>query len=255
MRKVILACLIGLIAAALVRGQNRQSPAIAASSVAAKPAKAKNQHDSSPISIAPNAGKGIVATANHTADTVSFVDLNTARVLCEHRTGNGPADIAWSDATTVLVSLLHDDAVVAVRFDRKRAAAQTIATIPVGDAPRSIALAPRRGKAARTAFVALTGEDRVGVIDLATNKLIRRITVGGEPRTIAVSPNGRWLVTCCSVPGEVFVHDTATYRLVSKRTIFDEAFPSRAAGHSSGLVGGHFSSSDQPDISDSLAEH
>lgn len=225
MRTVYLACLIGLLAGAtgLVVGQpadrstrNRQS----------KVTDRTRQPDRSPAAVAVNAAGDITATANHTANAISFVDLKAGRVLCEHRAGNGPSDIAWVDSTTVLISLLHDDAVALVRFDRKTASAKTLATIAVGDEPRGLAVAPARDKStsSATAYVALTGEDRVAVVDLKSRTVSRRIPVGGEPRTLAVSPNGRWLVTCCSVPGEVFVHDAATYRRLSKWSIFDEAF-------------------------------
>ena len=53
---------------------------------------------------------------------------------------------------------------------------------------------------------------------------ISRIAVGGIPRTLAVSPDDRWLVTCCAVPCEVFVHDCVTFEQISARKVFDGGF-------------------------------
>jgi cytochrome c peroxidase len=104
-----------------------------------------------------------------------------------------------------------------------------VRSIFVGDEPRSISVSKTR----RRAYVAIGGEDAVAVLDLdrlvssdetANSALIDRIAVGGVPRTLVVSPDERWLVTCCSVPCEVFVHDAETLTLVSSRKIFDGGF-------------------------------
>ncbi len=170
------------------------------------------------VAVAPN-GR-YAATANHTAGSVSLVDLKNGRVVHEHRCGNGPTDVVWVDDERLLISLRDDDNVALLQLANGRF--NTVKTIPVGDEPRGIALhlksSPPR------AFVALAGIDQVAVIDLHSQKVIHRIPVGGIPRSLAVSHDGRWLITCCNVPGNVYVHDAVTYKFVSKRSIFDEGF-------------------------------
>jgi YVTN family beta-propeller protein len=176
--------------------------------------------DRSPLAIAISPDGRYAATANHTAGSVSLVDLKSRRVVHEHRCGNGPVDVVWIDEKRLLVSLRDDDDVALLELANGRL--RTTKTIAVGDEPRGIALhlksAPPR------AFVALAGIDQVAVIDLQTNQVIKQLPVGGIPRSVAVSPNGRWLITCCNVPGNVYVYDAATYKFISKRSVFDEGF-------------------------------
>ncbi len=185
---------------------------------AAKPVEANV--DRSPLAVAISPNGRYAATANHTASSVSLVDLESGRVVHEHRCGNGPADVVWIDDKRLLVSLRDDDDVALLSLEAGQL--RTVKTIAVGDEPRGIALhlqnSPHR------AFVALAGVDQVAVIDLVSHNIIKRIPVGGIPRSLAISPNGRWLITCCNVPGSVYVHDAATYKFVSKRAIFDEGF-------------------------------
>jgi YVTN family beta-propeller protein len=176
--------------------------------------------DRSPLAIAISPNGRFAATANHTAGSVSLVDLKNGHVIHEHRCGNGPADVVWIDEERLLVSLQHDDDVVLLRLENNRL--RTIKTISVGDEPRGIAL--HLTESSQRAFVALAGIDEVAVIDLQSQQVIKRIPVGGIPRSLAVSPDGRWLITCCNVPGSVSVHDAATYKFVSKRPVFDEGF-------------------------------
>src|SRR4051812_32507989 len=79
-------------------------------------ARADEPHRS-PIALAIAPDGVTCLTANHSGGTVSLVDLSTLKVLSELAVGNGPADIAWVDPTTALVSLLHDDSVALVRRD------------------------------------------------------------------------------------------------------------------------------------------
>ena len=62
--------------------------------------------DRSPISLSLSPDKTLVAVANHTANTVSLVELASGRVLFETACGQAPVDIAWWDSQTLLVSLL-----------------------------------------------------------------------------------------------------------------------------------------------------
>lgn len=206
---------IGVFLCLCVTGEPRAEPPMSLPQ-----AVAGQQLDRSPIAVALSPDRRYCAAANHTADSVSLVDLKTGRVLHEHHCGDGPADVVWIDEKAILVSLATDDAVALLH--RKDNRLRTAKVIPVGDEPRGIALSTG-GKNAG-AFVAVSGEDRVAVIDLDSRKVVERLPVGGVPRTLAVAPNGRWLVTCCNVPGEVWVHDAASCEFISRRTIFDDGF-------------------------------
>ena len=194
----------------------------------------------SPIAVAVSPDGRFAASANHTSQSITLIDLKSGRLLTEHRCGSGPLDLVWVDDCTILVSLLHDDALVLMEWDRQGAVGlqatkqsetspsdsakrppllKTVAVIPVGDEPRGMALASEQ-----RVFVAIAGADEVACVDLSARRVTQRLAVGGIPKTLAVSPDGKWLATCCSVPGELFVHDAHTLQLVSRRTIFDAAF-------------------------------
>ena len=189
--------------------------------VAANTADAANDADRSPLALALTSDRTVCLTANHTGGSVSLVDLAAGRVLAELAVGSGPADVAWINDSTALVSLLHDDAVAVV--SRTGNTLKLTRKIPVGDEPRGLALSKDR----RTAYVALGGEDAVAVIDLqATHAAVpvTKLAAPGIPKIVRVSPDGRWLVTGSAVPATIYVHDLDTKQLVSERRLFDGAF-------------------------------
>ena len=59
-------------------------------------------------------------------------------------------------------------------------------TIEVGGRPRGIGFSPDRAKV----YVALGNENAIGVIDMATLELERKIPAGSDPEAFAVHPNG-----------------------------------------------------------------
>ena len=179
--------------------------------------------DRSPMSLDLSPDRSLVATANHTSGTVSLVEIDSGRVLYEARCGRRPVDVAWWNARTLLVSLSQDDAVAVMSWQDGRL--RLVRTIPVGDAPRGLAVvgsgtreSPRRG------FVALSGDDAVAEFDVPAGRVTRRFPTGGQPGWLTPAPNGRWLIACANVPGEVWVHDIASGKKLSRRTIFDDGF-------------------------------
>lgn len=181
----------------------------------------------SPLSLALSSDRTLALTANHTSDTVSLVEFPATKVAGELSVGRGPVDVVWLNDATAVVSLLHDDSVAVIA--REGSGLKLVRTIAVGDEPRGLAVSVKNHRL----YVALAGEDAVAILD--TERLlardgqsdaieIRRIPVGGIPRTLAISPDEQWLVTCCAVPCELFVHDAKTLDQISARKIFDGGF-------------------------------
>ncbi|MEX1232251.1 MAG: hypothetical protein WEB58_18545 [Planctomycetaceae bacterium] len=188
--------------------------------------------DRSPNALAISPNRQRVAVVNHTSDSISIVSLANAQLLFESpcvspavdlEVRTGPWDIVWIDDQHIAVSLTHSDQLAIYKVHSDSLALQQ--RIPVGDEPRGLALATSQDAATvKTIFVCLTEEDAVAAVTWPAGEISDRIPVGGHPRTIAVSPDQRWLVTCCSTPGEVFVHDARTKELKQKRFVFDRAF-------------------------------
>ena len=181
----------------------------------------------SPLALATSPAQAVCLTANHHAGTVTLVDLKQRRILAELSVGSGPVDVVWLDETTGLVSLQNDDSVAVVK--REGTTLTLLKTLFVGDEPGGLAVSTNR----RRAFVALGGEDCVAVLDLdrlistegpQETVVVERIAAGGIPRTLAISPDDQWLVTCCAVPCEVFVHDISSMKEISARKVFDGGF-------------------------------
>lgn len=181
--------------------------------------QAAEKPDRSPVALAVAEGGQYCLTANHTSGSVSLVDLSSGQLLSELAVGNGPADVAWIDGKTAVVSLLHDDQLAIVTqsgdsltLNRK---------VFVGDEPRGLALS----KDHRTAYVALGGDDAIAVVDLTSKEApVTTLPAGGIPKTVRISPDGRWLVACSAVPATIYVYDLDNRQLVSERRLFDGAF-------------------------------
>lgn len=65
------------------------------------------------------------------------------------------------------------------------------ATIQVGKAPHGI----RFGHDGDTAYVALSGEGAIGVVDLTLGELVRKLPAGTTPLDLIRTPEGAWVVT------------------------------------------------------------
>ena len=179
----------------------------------------------SPVALAVSSDRSVCLSANQTAGSVSLVHLESAKVLDEIPVGRGPCDVTWIDDNTALVCLHDDDSIaVVVRNDNRLRLARSCF---VGDEPSAIVVS----RQLRRAYVPLSGDDEVAVLNLdrlmtedASVPTPERIRVGGIPKTLAISPDQRWLVTCCAVPCEVFVHDASSLEQMSARKVFDGGF-------------------------------
>ena len=182
-------------------------------------AHAAEKPDRSPVALAVSEDGKYCLTANHTGGSVSLVDLTKGEVVNELAIGNGPADIAWIDGKTAIVSLLHDDQIAVVsQTGDSLTLGQKIA---VGDEPRGLAFSKER----RSAYVALGGDDAIAIVDLTSKDgKVTTLPAGGIPKTVRISPDGRWLVACSAVPATIYVYDLDNRQLVSERRLFDGAF-------------------------------
>ena len=85
------------------------------------------------------------------------------------------------------------------------------ASLIVGDHPAHV-IVESTGK---RAFVTLSGENVVAVIDLARNVVVRKISTGRFPHGLRISPDGRSVYVANVEDGSVSVIDTATLSQVA----------------------------------------
>lgn len=88
---------------------------------------------------------------------------------------------------------------------------QLVATVPVGDRPFPIAIAPN----GRIALVGNSGSNTVSVIETADNQVIATIPVGANPYGIVISPNGTRAYVANQASGNVSVIDLLTFSVTT----------------------------------------
>jgi DNA-binding beta-propeller fold protein YncE len=153
-------------------------------------------------------------TANHTADSVSLIDLTRGTVLDEVPCGRKPSAVACSpDGTRAAVSNLWSGTISL--FQIEKAALKPCGEIPVGPMPRGLVFTRDGGRL----FVAVA--DEVMECDWIGRKVTRHLAAPREPHHIALSPDGRWLVAASSRSATVRCWDVRSVDVRWERRIED----------------------------------
>jgi cytochrome c peroxidase len=175
----------------------------------------REQPHRSPVDVALLPGGRFALTANHTADSVSLVDLSAGQVLAELPCGRKPVAVACSlDGQHAAVSNLWSGSLSL--FDIAGTTLKPAGTLPVGIQPRGLVFAPD-GRL----YAALAGEDAVIALDWASRKITHRWPAPREPRHLAVSLDGRQLAAASSRSAQARLWDRMTGQLVWMRKIED----------------------------------
>lgn len=171
----------------------------------------------SPAAVALLPGGRRALAANHTADSVSLVDLEAGKVLAEARCGHKPVAVACSpDGRHAAVSNLWAGTVSL--FDLEGDTLKPRGDVVVGYLPRGLVFVGND-----RLNVAVSGDDVVAVVDRPGRKVTGRWAAPREPRELALSADGSRLAAASSRSAEVRLWDTRTGKLAWCRTI-DGAF-------------------------------
>ena len=168
----------------------------------------------SPVDVAILPGGQRALTANHTADSVSLVDLRKGKVLAELGCGKRPAAVACSPDGKHAVVSNHWSATLSL-FDVGEASLIPLGEVQVGSYPRGLVFA-----ADGQALFAAAGEEVVRV-DWQSRKVAVRWPAPREPRRLVLSPDGRYLAAASSLSGQVRCWDTVAGKLLWERRIED----------------------------------
>jgi YVTN family beta-propeller protein len=157
-----------------------------------------------------------VLTANHTSDTASLVDIQDGKVLAEVGCGKRPVAVACTaDGKHAAVSNLWSASVTL--FDVEASTLKRTGEIEVGIMPRSLVFAPD----GRTLYVAVAAEDAVVALDWRNKKETQRWSAPREPRTLALSPDGKLLAAASTRTAKIYCWNTETRRRLWERKIED----------------------------------
>jgi YVTN family beta-propeller protein len=157
-----------------------------------------------------------VLTANHTADTVSLVDIQAGKVLAEVPAGKKPMAIACSpDGKRAAVSNLWSGTITLLEFEDS--SLKEVGVIKVGAFPRGLVFAPDGNRF----FAAIAGKDEVLQIDWVKQKILKRWPAPHEPRHLALSKDGKWLAAASSRSAQVRCWNLDSGKLHWERKIED----------------------------------
>jgi len=205
-------------------------PALSAASSSNAPAELRRPEprdaarDRGPVAVGISPNGQFCATANRRLQTVSLINLRTARLVDEVCLPGLPVDVAWVNDNLLAVSLKQRRAVALVHRDDpgfSRAALVELRHDPHGLATAAWPMAEVCGDRG-TVWVALPNADEVAVIDAGLRSVVSHLPTAPRPMYLALSANGAWLATTCTGTGELCVHERATGRLLSRRALFDE---------------------------------
>jgi DNA-binding beta-propeller fold protein YncE len=167
----------------------------------------------SPVDVALLPGGRLALTANHTADSLSLVDLSAGKVLAELPCGRKPVAVACSpDGRHAAVSNLWSGTLSL--FDVTGTTIKPAGVLSVGIGPRGLVFSAKG-----QVFLALAGSDEIAVLDWEHRKIVLRWPAPREPRHLALSPDGRFLAAASSRSAQVRLWDIASGKLVWTRKI------------------------------------
>jgi DNA-binding beta-propeller fold protein YncE len=183
-----------------------------------------------PIDVAILPGGKLALTANQTADSVSLVDLVAGKVLAERPCGRKPGAVACSrDGNRVAVSNLWSGTLTLL--ERTETDLRPIGEFPVGYQPRGLVFSPDGTEL----YVALAGAGEVVRFDWRTRKVPQRWPAPIEPRSVALTRDGRFLAAGSARSATVHCWDTS-----SGKQLWEQGF-----AESFNLHGLTFSADDQ----------
>ncbi len=169
----------------------------------------------SPVDVALLPGGRLALTANHTADSVSLVDLPAGKVLAELPCGRRPVAVACSpDGRHVAVSNLWSGTLSL--FEVEGTTIKPAGVLSVGIQPRGLVFSAKG-----QVFLALSGSDEIAVLDWKRRQIVQHWPAPREPRHLALSPDGRFLAAASSRSAQVRLWDTISGKLVWTRKCED----------------------------------
>lgn len=169
----------------------------------------------SPVDVALLPCGRLALTANHTADSLSLVDLLAGKVLAELPCGRKPVAVACSpDGRRAAVSNLWSGTLSL--FDVEGKTIKPSGVVSVGVQPRGLVFSAKG-----QVYLALAGSDEIAVFDWERRRIVRRWPAPREPRHLALSSDGRFLAAASSRSAQVRLWDAESGKLVWTRKCED----------------------------------
>lgn len=144
---------------------------------------------------------------NRESNTVSFLDLNTYRIVTDVAVGRGAEGFTLSpNEKEIWVGNRNDQTISVIDVEKR----SVVATVPGGSNPIRLEFTPD-GK-----HVLFPDGGAISVYDAATRKQIQSIRMGSNPGGLTVSTDGKKVFVSCQGANEVQVIDTQTWTVTNK---------------------------------------
>lgn len=169
---------------------------------------------------------GFVYTANELGNSVSAIELSTGQVITVDTALSLHNVQVTADGTRLLAVGVAEGAMEGMAgmaegqlliFDTAALASGPIASMPVGHHPAHVVV----DRAGRLAFVTLSEEDAVAVVDLNRNEVVSTIGTGSYPHGLRLSPDGRFAFVANVEDDSVSLLDTSTLAEVARIPVGD----------------------------------
>ena len=155
-------------------------------------------------------------TANQTADSVSFIDLEQGKVVSETPVGKKPSGVAVSqDGKRAAVTNLWSGDVTLFTIGDNKLTREAQVSVGAFPAWRHVC------SKCNHIYIAVAGADEVVELAWSSHKIMRRFTTAREPRQVVVSADGKHLVAASSLGLQVRLWDLASGKEQWRRPVSD----------------------------------
>jgi len=166
----------------------------------------------SPLQISVSSDGRYAYVVNHTADSISVLDVVARKVIDEISVGSHPAHAVLSpDGRLLYVTSLYGGRVDVLNLKERR----ITRTFSTGYEPYGITVSPDGERL----YVANSVSNSVSIIEVRTGETISEISSGSSPRFIALTPDGSRLAVSNGLLRNVAIIDTATGKVNETRDL------------------------------------
>jgi YVTN family beta-propeller protein len=181
------------------------SSGLALSQEAPAPVRAALDGNRGPYEVAFTPDGSLALVTEHDEAALAIIDRAAGKVLHHVPTGG-------QEPTGVAVTPNGDLAVVTNSFSGSVAfidlKSRKVATLPLPGAPWDVVLSPDGARA----YVSVSQLDRIAVVDMTRREVVATIATGRRPRALALTPDGKTLVSANFTAGSASFIDTASLK-------------------------------------------
>lgn len=185
-----------------------------------------------PEGVKVNPDGSLVYVTSEEEHTVAVIDAESLELITRIEVGERPRDVTFSpDGTRAWVSGEHGRSISEIDVASNKVVHTY--TLPEGTFPMSVVLSPD----ARKLYVSTGRGKHLMAIDLDAQQLIDSVAVGKRPWGLAITGDGKYLISANGPDGNISLVDAVTFKVVKTLNTADGAW-GIAMGPSEQALGG-----------------